>query len=346
MSNRIIVHFCGGAGLNLAHVLETKGLYKQGSGFCEVIPRYIDTSESNIRKLKKDNFWRVSSKNVATNQIHGSGSERRTNFAVIGANLEEYLTTYGYMKKVIGEFHIVIFSASGGTGSILGPLLVTNLRKNDIPVVAIVIGDSSNGLSCKNTLNTIASLDAMAKRVAKKPFTIAYMNNFAVDGKTSLERENTVNESIYTMLTTLSLFMSGSNDDIDTKDMVNFVSPDEYSTIKIAPALYSISIFTNDKIVNDPTAVNLLGRTLTVADESHTMELTLLHHKHGTIAESNVIDVIGEVTPLHILLSGECLNAEHKTLTNTVAEYETIMNSITSTELLGAGEDDLDGMIL
>jgi len=344
--NKLVIHYCGGAGLNIAHAMAGKGLCKQGAGFCEIKPQYIDTSENNIRNLKRDDFWRVTSKNVATNQIDGSGGERKTNFAAISANLEEYLNQYGYLNKVIGEFHIVVFSAAGGTGSIVGPLLVTSLRKSDIPVVSIVIGDSSNGLSCKNTLNTIASLDGMAKRVAKKPYTVVYMNNYAANGSTASDREKSVNESIYTTLTTLSLFMSGDNDDIDTKDMINFVSPNEYSTIQISPALYSVNIFNNDKIENDPVAVNILGRTLTVPDQGYNMDLTLLHHKHGKISEPGVIDIIGEVTPMHILLSGECLNAEHKVLTNTVAEYEAIMNSITSTELSGAGDEEDGGMVL
>jgi len=160
--------------------------------------------------------------------------ERKTNVTAIMKSVEGYLDHNSYLGEVTGEYHVVVFSASGGSGSVIAPLLMANLRTRNIPTIAVTVGDSSNGLSCKNTLNTLATLDHMAKRMAKKPFSIYYLNNFAVDTNTAAARELTVNESIYNALSVFSLFLSGDNEDIDTKDMVNFLSPDNYSTITIA----------------------------------------------------------------------------------------------------------------
>jgi len=272
--------------------------------------------------------------------------ERKTNVTAIMKSVEGYLDHNSYLGEVTGEYHVVVFSASGGSGSVIAPLLMANLRTRNIPTIAVTVGDSSNGLSCKNTLNTLATLDHMAKRMAKKPFSIYYLNNFAVDTNTAAARELTVNESIYNALSVFSLFLSGDNEDIDTKDMVNFLSPDNYSTITIAPALYSINIFTNGNIKNDPNAVNLIGRTLTAVDESYDMDITLLQHKHGRVVMDNVTKVLGDITPIHLILAGECLKAEHKALTNTVEEYDNIMNSITSTDLGGTDDASDCGLIL
>jgi len=46
-----------------------------------------------------------------------------------------------------------------------------------------------------------------------------------------------------------------------------------------------------------------------------------------------------------MVLTGNSMVEEHKLLTNTVAEYANISDSIVTADLAGAGEVDDDGMI-
>jgi len=72
-NNKMIIHYCGGAGLNIARFLSDKGLNNQGEGFCNIESKYLDTSGNNIADLPKESFWKVMTTNFNPNQIDGSG---------------------------------------------------------------------------------------------------------------------------------------------------------------------------------------------------------------------------------------------------------------------------------
>jgi len=343
-SNKMIIHYAGGAGINVARDIGDN-LSALGSGFCKIIPKYIDTSVNNMSELGKDNLWQVGSPEFGDATIHGSGGERRSNSTAIVDSVKEYLDTNHYGKEVIGEFHVVVFSASGGSGSVIAPTLISNLRARGLSVVGVMIGDSSNGLSCKNTLNTIATLDHMSKKTLKKPIVMFYYNNHTVIGSGITEKETYINSLIFNSLSTLSLFTSGMNEDIDTKDMINFLSPDNYKTISIAPSLYCLTIHNNNKVINDDTVINLIGRTLTVSGVDSDIGVTLLQHKYGKVVDESAAAAVAKFAPVHMVLTGNYMVEEHKLLTNTVAEYSNISDSIVTTDLAGAGEVDDDGMI-
>jgi len=116
-SNKMIIHYAGGAGINVARDIGDN-LNTLGSGFCKIVPKYIDTSINNMSELGKDNLWQVGSPEFGDATIHGSGGERRSNSAAIVDSVKKYLDANHYGKEVIGEFHVVVFSASGGTPTI------------------------------------------------------------------------------------------------------------------------------------------------------------------------------------------------------------------------------------
>jgi hypothetical protein len=343
--NKLIIHYCGGAGLNMARDMTVRGLHKQGKGFCEVINHFVDTSDNNIGDLDQEQFWKVTSDSFDNAAIDGSGGERRSNADAIMTSIGKYLDTHSYKAETVGEYHAIVFSGSGGSGSVCGSALIRYLRERDIPVIGIMIGDSGSGLSCKNTMNTIATIDHIAKNMVKKAVVMMYYNNYISPGEDYRSRELDVNTRIYNALTIMSVFLSGSNDDLDSKDMINFLSPDKYSSITIIPGLYCVNIYLNDNIDNDAKCVNLIGRTLCTSDTSSSATLTLLQSKMGKILEPNVSKVIGDITPIHMILAGECLTEEHKLLSNTVKEYDAIMQSLTNTDLAGSNDAEESGMI-
>ncbi|MDQ6988438.1 MAG: hypothetical protein Q9M19_01050 [Mariprofundaceae bacterium] len=342
--NKMIIHYCGGAGINISKKIHSE-LANLGEGFCEVEPRYIDTSVNNIGGLPPELLWKIDSSGFSEGEIAGSGGERRTNSTEIVEDMKKYLDTHGHTDEVTSEFHVVVFSASGGTGSIVAPTIMSNLRTRNIPVLGVVIGDSGNGLSCKNTLNTIATLDHMSKTGIKKPMVIIYYNNHNAVAEGAKDREDLVNSKILSALTITSLFLSGDNEDIDTKDMINFLAPDNYNTISIAPSLYCINMHIAGEVTNNKEHINLIGRTLSCPKDHANLDLVLLQHKYGMVTSQNAIDKMDELTPIHVVLAGNCLVEEHKALKNTVAEYTAIMDGISTATLEGTGDADDSGMV-
>ncbi|MDQ6990765.1 MAG: hypothetical protein Q9M11_03435 [Mariprofundaceae bacterium] len=342
--NKMIIHYCGGAGINIARAINTT-LSTLGDGFCSVTPKYLDTSVNNIGDLPKEDFWKVDHGGFSDNTIAGSGGERVTNSTAIMKNIKDYLDTHGYTEESVGEYHIVMFSASGGTGSVLGPALIMNLRERGLSVLAIMIGDSSNGLSCINTLNTMATLDHISKNVINKPISMIYYNNHTVSGANARDKERAVNGKVTSALTFMSLFLSGDNEDIDTRDMINFLSPDNYSTITVGAGVYCVEITTNGTVKNNKSNINIIGRTLCGPGQDADVGLTLLQHKYGKVVNANALSVTEIDLPVHMILAGNCLVTESILLKNTSEEYDNIMASLEATDLVGKGTADASGMI-
>lgn len=77
-----------------------------------------------------------------------------------GAHKEKY---GDFAKQILAKYspnkvNIVVFSCGGGTGSGLGPFLVRYMLQRKIPVLSIVIGDTSTFNEQKNTIEALGSL--------------------------------------------------------------------------------------------------------------------------------------------------------------------------------------------
>ena len=220
---KIVGHFCGGTGINIADNT-IKLIASLGEGFSDIVFNYVDTSRANYDKLSDPlgELFLVENKEYGNKTMHGSGGDRSIKAAQIMANIPDYLNSKKYLKKEPDEYHMVIASASGGTGSVLLPLLTRELLRRDIPVFCVVIGDSSNAMFCINTLNTLATLNKFAIE-ANKPLSIVYYNNsnYFVDGLSAAEKS--VNKQLFVTMTAMSLFLSGTNGKLDNQDIINFI---------------------------------------------------------------------------------------------------------------------------
>lgn len=343
MANTLVFHGCGGCGINALDFISNR-LDALGEGFAKPKYLYIDTSRANIDKIQpKGEFWLVKTKAHSKMEITGSGGERAFNANDSMANVKEYLDTNNFIKRNPNEFHVVISSASGGSGGTVGHFIIKELITRGIPVVSVVIGDSSNGLNAKNTLNTIASLDRLAKTTAK-PISVIYINNhlFVKEDVSMRQAEETVNKILSNILSTLSLFLSGENEALDNQDMFGIIDQSHYTTINVLPGLYSLMIHSNKVEVpagNTPS----VGRTLTIEGHDFDTSIALLHHKRGYVVNPNAISVMKEgCFPIHLIAYANGLVKEVKTLKNISDEYDSIAASMQNEDLFGTANSNVD----
>lgn len=146
--------FCtGGGGVNVGTMLEG---YRTESNpaFADFKVSYIDTSDANIGTTKRDQESVYRFKSTRPNEtVNGSGGIRRTNASLIIENVDDIL-----LKHSPEDFNIVIFTASGASGSTVGPSLVSELLVRGKFVIAMVIGDTQTNNRTKNTASTLKSL--------------------------------------------------------------------------------------------------------------------------------------------------------------------------------------------
>lgn len=344
----IIAHFCGGAAINIAdRVVNT--IADLGEGFSKIHFSYLDTSRANIDKISpRGEFFKIETKSYGKEEIAGSGGERREHAKDIIANVNDYLNKHKFLRKETNEYHMVTFSASGGSGNTLGVFIIKALMERNIPVFAVVVGDSSNAMYAINTLNVLATLNKMAID-NKKPLSLIYVNNHSYSNDGVDAAEKSANKVLFTSIAAMSLFLSGDNEGIDNQDMINFIDQSNYTTIKVKPGLYGTHIYSKDISLPDG-ATPTMARVLTLANQDFTLRTTLLHYKRGIVTNPNVFNTITEDQfPLIVVNYANFFALEEKSLKPTTDNYYNVASNIESTQVTGSANSSLDeetGLIL
>lgn len=209
------LYACGGLGTNLGQQVESDVF-----GRC-----YIDTSESNRTA------------GIPTEACHyiegldGSGKNRRENYTPISREVDLILDRFEP-----SDFNVVLFSAAGGSGSVIGPLLIKSLLEAEQAVVAVVVGSDDSSIAVTNTVNTLKSLEAISVNV-EQPVIMAYHEN-----TTGTSREMTDTDVLYTM-ESLGELTSQNNHELDTRDLVNWVQYQKVAPLQ--PQLSALAVFDN-----------------------------------------------------------------------------------------------------
>jgi len=340
MSNTdIIVYGIGGAGINVSNDIKSY-LESLDENFSNFMFKTIDTTIKTVQsypELEKD-FWKIESTLVSADQLDGLAGERKDQIVAgeIQKSMQCYIDTIknGTDKN---KYHVVIFSGSGGTGSVAGSLLIREMLLKGFTVLPIIISDSSTYLKANNTINTIIGLNKIAK-FTKTALPIGYFINNLKSNTTPVS-ENTVNKDIQKMLELLAMFTSGTVKDMDNKDMNNFLIPSRYKTFEIDPGLYRLSA--KIKKVDDKNTIlirTVLSPNITEVDIS----VPLLDNKTGYVND-NHIDHIGEdVFPIFLTIEKGTINKTVESLQIVLKELENLKNieSDTLDALSDSMEDD------
>lgn len=214
-TNKTTVYCCGGAGLNLGAQVAHPDLT-----VC-----FIDTSVSN----KTDKHGNKDCYHIAG--LDGSGKNRKENYAVIAKEIPGIMELFRP-----GDFNIVLFSASGGSGSVLGPLIIKSLLEEKQAVVGVMLGSEDSSITINNTLNTFKSLESISLMVGQ-PIVINYHEN------TVGVNRKMVDDGICFAMEALGILTSQKNKELDTQDLVNWVQYQKVSPLH--PQLSFLSIADN-----------------------------------------------------------------------------------------------------
>lgn len=235
--NAMRVYGCGGAGINITSYFDRDD---QSSGpFAIIKPAFIDTSHSNLRGSVSED------KTYILPDMDGSGKIRKENHAQISNVIKQVL-----LQHKPEDFNVVVFSASGGSGSVIGPLIISELLERDLPVVAVVVGSDEGTITTQNTLNTLKSLEAISHKV-DRPVVMHYAHNDRRGRRTD------VDQTLHYVIGALSVLASGQIREMDTRDIVNWLMFNK--TTSVAPSLAALQVF------NDPADVGSIKDPLSVA---------------------------------------------------------------------------------
>jgi hypothetical protein len=174
--------------------------------------------------------------------LSGSGKLRKDNIDPINNFVTDYAA-----ETEFADINIMLMSFSGGSGSVIGPLLVDEILRQK--KIAIIIGivdtesdiDTVNGLNCLRTLNNISD-----NRKGYVPL-ILFDNN---------KGRNTVDRGIDKVLYQLMLVLTVPYIGLDNNDRIKFLSPLVFDTVNHGLKMLSITANENGEMPEDMGLVN------------------------------------------------------------------------------------------
>lgn len=221
---RIVILGCGGAGINAAIRAQ---LFAEELVDVEDAPEVdvflADSSRSNLKRAKEGTGT------FLLPDVDGSGKVRRSNYDAISNTVSTILT-----EQEPGDLNVVIFSAAGGTGSVLGPLLVKALLEEGHPTVCLVIGSHDSLISSDNTFKTVQSLEGVSQAV-DTPVVMSYFNNLTAKDRAQID------SSVDATVRVLTGLMYSSIDELDSSDIANWLGFNAVSDVEAQLALLEFS---------------------------------------------------------------------------------------------------------
>lgn len=318
---------CGGAGINLASAFD-QSAGRVEEGHCAPHLVYVDTSRSNLSE-------NINQEHIALiEDVDGSGKVRRENSDKISRNIKAIIQKFAPM-----DFNIVVFSASGGSGSVFGPLIISELLQRDQSVVAVVVGSDESNITATNTINTLKSLEAIAQKT-NAPVVIHYSHNNADTPRSSIDRECRM------VIGAISMLASRQNAELDSRDIGNWVRFDRSTTAKAQLAMLDIYRDRKEAEVEATDAISIAS--LFNSTDAPPLNLVPEYHCAGypihKIADAN--GKVEDSAEIHYVITLDDVHQIAKMINHRVAELEQKRKArVQHGSILGDTEIDDTGLV-
>lgn len=314
------IYGCGGAGINIASAFADGREYPASA---LIQASFLDTSRSNIKAM------------VAEDQIYilpnvdGSGKIRSENHLSISGAIKDML-----VKHKPADFNVVIFSASGGSGSVIGPLILKELISRGETAVAVVIGSSESQLTTKNTLNTLKSLEAICKQI-HYPIVMHYQHNHR-----NLKRSE-VDANLRFAVAALAILASRQNEGLDRQDLFNWVNYTR--TTDLQPSVALLDVCLNNEEVNkvkNPVSI----ASLFADPDQEPLDVTPEYHCDGYVALPQEFQAVN----MHFVISLDDVGSVAQGVSETLRNLDEVHRSRLAPATIISKDDHItdDGMVL
>jgi hypothetical protein len=298
----VTIYASGGAGVNIGYSLSLSSVLEKENIYCNFKIAYIDTSRKNFL-----------GKNINIQEeahifdVDGAGQCRDAVYDYINNNKNDV-----FKKFPPTEINLFIFSTSGGSGSVICPVLARELVKVGKPVVLFGIESNDTLKHAKNSLATLGTLQAISTKLGK-PIIFNHTKN--IPGAI----EDNVNKTVIFNVITTAILLSGAVDRIDTTDIANLLNYTKVSTQ--TPSLTGFNIV----VSNDPLAhyVSPFAGLSIHRDEAVVPRADNLDFKKIGFLK----DMPGNSDSIHFYLDKPSIQVEYDSLTKAVKDLEEISKS-------------------
>jgi hypothetical protein len=324
------IYACGGTGINQA-IAMIKYSNKDNLGFAKLNPFFIDTSTSNCDgSIPEENFYHIEDRDDES-LLNGSGKRRDSNYEAIAASRKDIL-----FRFKPADINVVIHSCGGGSGAVIGPVLVSELLERGDKVIVIATGSTSSKIEVRNTLKTLESYQAISHK-RKLPIPMYYREN-SVDTP-----RGRVDADVQTALVLIAAMYSGQNRELDMADLSNFLNyPNVTSHM---PELAYFDFFSRNIILGKNDILYSVVSLTDEASSSELSELTVEYQANGFVPD-NIKAKISTPMPIFAVIQGNVFAGVCSRLTDRLTKYEEIRNSVhIKSVTINADESTDDGLM-
>lgn len=138
----------GGCGINMIRQVTTANPFGDVSQHIESLRRF-DTSYSNVRGGEDV---------IVVGDGDGSGKVRTEH----AEKIQKKLTSLTDEELGLSDINVVVFSLAGGSGSVLGPVLIREIKRRGGQAVCFVVADTMSERDTTNTLRTLQTLQSIS----------------------------------------------------------------------------------------------------------------------------------------------------------------------------------------
>jgi hypothetical protein len=299
---KVTVYAAGGAGINIANSLDGRQPASDPT-YAQMDISYIDTSRANLKgkSINPDAIYLIGGDHE---EKDGSGKKRDTHFEDIKDCTGDILQKYP-----AGDLSIVINSLSGGSGSVIGPLLVRALVKAGKPVIAVAIVTTTSKTEIENSLNTLKSYEGIVSAL-NAPVTLALYHNNADTPRTVVDNE------VRGLVASLMMLYSRQNTELDSQDLFNWLRFDRRTSFE--PQLSALEVVHQDyqaKVEGEVISV----ATLTTPDIDAQLTTIPEYHCQGFVmsAEATALRSL----PRHYFITSNFFARTNKMLLKYVEQF-------------------------
>lgn len=278
------VYCCGGAGSNVG-----KQITDLDINVC-----FIDTSDSNHKGVDTDKIYQIEG-------IDGAGKDRKVTYENF-KNPDEVLIRF----KPSNQLNIVISSLSGGSGSIIAPVLARELIKQGYNVIVIAVDSVHSVKEIDNSIKALMTYKSFSNSI-KKAISLFYIQNKS--------RKDADQRAIH-FINMMSLLVNKEHtEEFDTSDLRNFINFDNVTENE--PSVSVIEINPNESIVPEKNT-NIVSTILLTTDKNSTinevipeyLSTCIVTDKNYKNEDIRIDNTLGKLTL--IVESLESLKKEHQ----------------------------------
>lgn len=192
------IYACGGTGINIARQIKD----------LDVNIFYIDGSDSNLKGVSEDQLFLIPDQD-------GAGKDRTVTYNNFKNIVEDVLIRF----KPSETLNVVISSLSGGSGSVVGPLVCKELISNGQNTIVIGVDSKHSLIEITNSMKTLLTYKSISASTNK------CVSLFYVSNTTRKEADQTA----VRFINLLSVLVDRKNtQEFDTRDLKNFIN---FSTV-------------------------------------------------------------------------------------------------------------------